>query len=217
MVMEFLRPDTYVIEQPGQPRVQGVGVSAAGFLIEAEWGPDDEPTLSTTFAEVQRRYGGFYGGLYGLKANHFFFRSGGSRSYNVRVTDATAAKASGSVNDLNAVGATSLAITAKYKGVLGNRLRLDTEKSRTTIATAVVNTTNAGALDVASAAGLEIGDLILIGNPEDGDQNTTRGFADAAFLMHTTNDMNIINLIARITEGSDNRGSTVYVPVIHHW
>ena len=37
------------------------------------------------------------------------------------------------------------------------------------------------------------------------------------YLMHTTNDMNIINLIARITEGSDNRGSTVYVPVIHHW
>ncbi len=90
---EYLAPGIYIEEfDSGVKAMEGVGTSTAGFVGLAERGPvDGRPTLVTSFADYQRRFGGYLSALE-FKAYRFlpnsveqFFTNGGSSLYVMRV------------------------------------------------------------------------------------------------------------------------------------
>lgn len=101
---EYLSPGVYVEEfDSGVKAMEGVGTSTAGFVGLAEKGPvAGRPVLLTSFAEYQRRFGGYLSELeYGLyrylpNAVEQFFTNGGSVCYVMRAApeDAVCASAS---------------------------------------------------------------------------------------------------------------------------
>ena len=99
---EYLSPGVYVEEfDSGVKAMEGVGTSTAGFIGLAEKGPvTGRPVLLTSFAEYQRRFGGYLSELeYGKyrylpNAVEQFFTNGGSTCYVMRAApeDAACAK-----------------------------------------------------------------------------------------------------------------------------
>ena len=99
---EYLSPGVYVEEfDSGVKAMEGVGTSTAGFVGLAEKGPvTGRPVLLTSFAEYQRRFGGYLSELeYGKyrylpNAVEQFFTNGGSTCYVMRAApeDAACAK-----------------------------------------------------------------------------------------------------------------------------
>ena len=99
---EYLSPGVYVEEfDSGVKAMEGVGTSTAGFIGLAEKGPvTGRPVLLTSFAEYQRRFGGYLSELeYGKyrylpNAVEQFFTNGGSTCYVMRAApeDAVCAK-----------------------------------------------------------------------------------------------------------------------------
>ena len=98
---EYLAPGVYVEEfDSGVKAMEGVGTSTAGFIGLAEMGPTvGRPVLLTSFAEYQRRFGGYlteleFGGYRFLpNAVEQFFINGGGSCYVMRVAPENAASA----------------------------------------------------------------------------------------------------------------------------
>lgn len=98
---EYLAPGVYVEEfDSGVKAMEGVGTSTAGFIGLAEKGPViGRPVLLTSFAEYQRRFGGYLSELeYGPyrflpNAVEQFFTNGGSTCYVMRVAPENAVTA----------------------------------------------------------------------------------------------------------------------------
>lgn len=96
---EYLSPGVYVEEfDSGVKAMEGVGTSTAGFIGLAEKGPvTGRPVLLTSFAEYQRRFGGYLSELeYGPyrfmpNAVEQFFTNGGSTCYVMRAAPEDAA------------------------------------------------------------------------------------------------------------------------------
>ena len=114
---EYLAPGVYVEEIERGPRpIEGVSTSTAALLGEAERGPI-WPTLVTSYAEYEHRFGGaFADGRYMPDAVNGFFENGGRRVYICRIggNGATAARL-----DLG-----GLLIEAIGPGEWGNRIRV---------------------------------------------------------------------------------------------
>ncbi len=99
---EYLAPGVYVEEfESGPKAMEGVGTSTAGFIGLAVRGPViGRPVLLTSFADYQRRFGGYLSELGYGKYRYLpncveqFFTNGGSTCYVMRVApeDAAAAK-----------------------------------------------------------------------------------------------------------------------------
>lgn len=98
---EYLAPGVYVEEfDSGVKAMEGVGTSTAGFVGLAEKGPvSGRPVLLTSFAQFQRRFGGY---LDPLEYGHYrylpnaveqFFTNGGSTCYVMRAVPEDAAAA----------------------------------------------------------------------------------------------------------------------------
>lgn len=115
---EYLSPGVYVEEiERGPKPIEGVSTSTAGFLGQTERGPTD-PELVTSFADFERRFGGFalyrrgerLESTYLAYAVEGFFRNGGNRCYIGRITPEDAGTASTTLTDdtdvlsANAVG-----------------------------------------------------------------------------------------------------------------
>lgn len=98
---EYLAPGVYVEEfDSGVKAMEGVGTSTAGFVGLAEKGPVmGRPVLLTSFAEFQRRFGGYLSELeYGSyrflpNAVEQFFTNGGSTCYVIRAVPEDAVSA----------------------------------------------------------------------------------------------------------------------------
>lgn len=96
---EYLSPGVYVEEfDSGVKAMEGVGTSTAGFVGLAEKGPvKGRPVLLTSFAEYQRRFGGYLSELefgpyrYLPNAVEQFFTNGGSTCYVMRAAPGDAA------------------------------------------------------------------------------------------------------------------------------
>lgn len=88
---EYLAPGVYIEEfESGARPMEGVSTSTAGFVGMTERGPVDRPTLITSFAEYQRKFGGYLDDSYGEcrwlpYAVEGFFNNGGQRVYVTRV------------------------------------------------------------------------------------------------------------------------------------
>jgi len=89
---EYLAPGVYVEEiEIGAKPIEGVSTSTVGMVGAAERGRTTGlPVLVTSFADFERKYGGFLGSQFGKDrylayAVDDFFRNGGQRVYIMRV------------------------------------------------------------------------------------------------------------------------------------
>jgi phage tail sheath protein FI len=83
---DYLHPGVYIEERPSPQTIEGVSTSTAGFVGATERGPTSGlPQLVTSFAEFNRRYGGYLPGSFLAYAVEGFFVNGGQRVYIARV------------------------------------------------------------------------------------------------------------------------------------
>ncbi len=113
---EYLAPGVYIEEiEIGAKPIEGVSTSTAGFLGYAERGPLNKPTLVTSLADFERKFGGFLPTTKNGKdiskirwlayAVSGFFENGGKRAYITRVASDDAAAAKGFLPKLSEEGA----------------------------------------------------------------------------------------------------------------
>ena len=93
---ELLSPGVFVQEVPFGPQpIEGVSTSTTGLVGEALRGPTaGPPTLVTSFADFERKFGGLVPGKTLGYAVQGFFDNGGRRAYISRVAGGEAASAS---------------------------------------------------------------------------------------------------------------------------
>lgn len=104
---EYLAPGVYVEEiSIGAKPIEGVSTSTAGFVGMTEKGPQNKPTLVSSFAEYQRIFGGYLDDTFGdcrflPYAVEGFFTNGGQRAYISRVAGSNAKKASAMIPSIS--------------------------------------------------------------------------------------------------------------------
>ncbi len=97
---ELLTPGVFIQEVDLGPQpIEGVSTSTGGFVGETERGQEGAPTLVTSFADYQRKFGGFLQGKFLPLAIRGFFDNGGRRAFIVRAVGAGAAQAHSDVVD----------------------------------------------------------------------------------------------------------------------
>lgn len=158
---EYLSPGVYVEELDNSPRaIEGVGTSAAGFIGLAEKGQVvGAPTLVTSFADFQKKFGGllseFVYDKYRFLAYSVeqFFANGGTRCFVSRVIPEDATKAT--------VKAGMLAFEAANEGKWGNRIQVSfatVTKKKMQIMSKVDDTT----YEAKSVVGFREGDIVKV-------------------------------------------------------
>ena len=159
---EYLSPGVYVEEfDSGVKAMEGVGTSTAGFIGLAERGPvTGRPVLLTSFADYQRRFGGYLSELeYGKyrylpNAVEQFFTNGGSTCYVMRAAPEDAACAKSAEGPVM--------VQARDPGAWANAMQaLFTRgvRARTQIL-ATQDGVNGTQYRLKNAAGFRVGDLI---------------------------------------------------------
>jgi len=101
---EYLAPGVYIEEIPGNRAIEGVSTSTAGMVGFTQRGPENKPTLVTSFGAFNRVFGGFIDQRrlanpaskldmlpYAVQG---FFGNGGARAYIVRIVGPAATSAS---------------------------------------------------------------------------------------------------------------------------
>lgn len=81
---EYLSPGVYVEEFPSDSTIQGVPTSVAAFVGDTETGPINQPTLVTSWADFERRFGTMAWFGFTACAVFEFFSEGGSSCCVVR-------------------------------------------------------------------------------------------------------------------------------------
>jgi phage tail sheath protein FI len=139
MSLAYTAPGVYIRELPSESRaIVGVSTSRTAFIGRALRGPVDDPTLVTSFADFERRFGG----LWALAPMGFavqqFFQNGGSEALIVRVVNRAPdvpdpdppdpptpdPSARSSTAELDAEGGgTAVTLVAASPGLWGDRLR----------------------------------------------------------------------------------------------
>lgn len=113
-------PGVYVEEIPSGVRtIVGVATSITAFVGRAVCGPSNQPVLINSFADFDRQFGGMDVDYPLSYAVNDFYQNGGSQAIIVRVTAATAAAATSTVNGLNLIASSS--------GTWGNNLTATTD------------------------------------------------------------------------------------------
>lgn len=156
---EYLAPGVYVEEfDSGVKAMEGVGTSTAGFLGLAEKGPVmGRPVLLTSFAEYQRRFGGYlpeqeYGSCRFLpNAVEQFFTNGGSTCYVMRVAPEDAAIAQSAEGPVR--------VTARDPGAWANTMQVILTRC-VRARTQVLAVQGDGRYQLKDAAGFRAGDIL---------------------------------------------------------
>ena len=160
---EYLSPGVYVEEfDSGVKAMEGVGTSTAGFVGLAEKGPvTGRPVLLTSFAEYQRRFGGYLSDLeYGPyrflpNAVEQFFTNGGSTCYVMRAAPEDAACAKSADGPVT--------VRAKDPGAWANTMQVFFTRS-TRARTQILDTqegVSGRQYVLKNAAGFRVGDLVV--------------------------------------------------------
>lgn len=156
---EYLAPGVYMEEfDSGVKAMEGVGTSTAGFLGLAEKGPVmGHPVLLTSFAEYQRRFGGYLSELeYGSyrflpNAVEQFFTNGGSTCYVMRVAPEDAAIAQSAEGPIR--------VTARDPGAWANTMQAILTRC-VRARTQVLAAEGDGRYQLKDAAGFRAGDIL---------------------------------------------------------
>ncbi|MDR1354286.1 MAG: phage tail sheath subtilisin-like domain-containing protein [Oscillospiraceae bacterium] len=160
---EYLSPGVYVEEvESGSKSIEGVSTSTAGFIGLATRGKvRGTPELVTSFAEYQRKFGGFLSeSLYGEYrylpySVYQFFQNGGSRCYVMRVAPPDAKAAS------RESGNKKLLISAKDPGSWGNNMVVTFAKSSRSKTQILEEQPKENKYILKSVAGFGVGDTIV--------------------------------------------------------
>ena len=159
---EYLSPGVYVEELDNSSRsIEGVGTSAAGFVGLAERGPVvGAPTLVTSFADFQKKFGGLLSEFVYDKYRYLgyaveqFFVNGGTRCFISRVIPEDAKKAT--------VKAGMLVFEAANEGKWGNRIQISfstvTKKKMQ-----LMNKADTATYEAKNVAGFREGDTVKVG------------------------------------------------------
>ena len=130
MTVQTSYPGVYVQEVPSGVRtITGVSTSIALFIGPTAWGPLNEPVLCLNYTEFLRTFTEDTSQGDMARAVQLFFLNGGTQCYVMRIavttggTTATNPANSASLTLNDAAAATTLKITAKYQGTLGNSIR----------------------------------------------------------------------------------------------
>ena len=156
---EYLHPGLYLEEVGGLPRIQGVGVTTAGFVGVARKGPLDKSDLVINWTQFVEKYGSFWNGnflAYSVKA---FFDEGGKRAYIARIAGSGAAASTKNLKDYGESNDT-FKIDAINEGTWGDNLTVTTLLYTTTTAGAIA--TGATTVVLASVNNVRKGDLLHI-------------------------------------------------------
>lgn len=122
MPPSFTYPGVYVSEkESGARAVPAAATSIAMFVGMADMGPFEKPTRVQSLESYQRKFGETSGGEMALQVAQFFINGGGD-AYVMRIADGAREAA---ITLQNEAGANVLTITARDKGALGNRLRIE--------------------------------------------------------------------------------------------
>lgn len=159
---EYLAPGVYVEEfDSGVKAMEGVGTSTAGFIGLAEKGPViGRPVLLTSFADYQRRFGGYLSELeyssyrYLPNAVEQFFTNGGSTCYVMRVVPEDAATAKSPDG--------KVVVTAQNPGAWANTMQVFFTRSiraRTQVL-AIEDSGVTKQYQLKNAAGFRVGDVV---------------------------------------------------------
>lgn len=124
---------------PVTTQVSGVSTSIASFFGHAPWGPIGVSILCNSWEEYKRIFGGLCADyLLGYSVREFF-NNGGSLARITRVvhytdvTDKTTkTSTASSIPLLDALGAHSVTLNAKYDGVKGDNIKISIEDSTST-------------------------------------------------------------------------------------
>ncbi|MEO8136738.1 MAG: phage tail sheath C-terminal domain-containing protein [Betaproteobacteria bacterium] len=115
-------PGVYIQEIPSGVRtITGVATSITAFVGRAAAGPTDEPTMLTSFADFERRFGGLDVASPMSYSVRDFYLNGGSLALVVRVLHDDASAATITL-DTGGSPAIDLVLEASSRGGWGNRL-----------------------------------------------------------------------------------------------
>ena len=160
---EYLSPGVYMEEvESGAKTIEGISTSTAGFVGLAVRGKvKGTPELVTSFAEYQRKYGGYlsesaYGEYRYLPyAVEQFFQNGGSRCYVMRVAPADARVASKETANKK------LRIEAKDPGSWGNDVVVTFAKSSRSKTQILEESAKDNKYTLKSVTGFNVGDTVV--------------------------------------------------------
>ena len=175
--MTYLSPGVYVEEVPSGPRpISAAPTSVVAILGTTRRGPVLEPTRVVGWEEFVRRFGPPTSRSVTGESAYGFFANGGPAAWIVRVDPSTSA--SWQVSDVG--GTPAFGVTAASPGAWGNGLHVavseDTSggagsffRATTTGPEVAVTSSGTHTLEVASTAGLRVGDpLALVPVPASG-------------------------------------------------
>jgi phage tail sheath protein FI len=167
---EYLAPGVYVEEVPsGSKPIEGASTSTAAMVGMTQRGPVNVPTLVTSFGGFARAFGGLldpdiFAGRDTLPyAAEGFFTNGGSRVYITRIVGKNADES-------------TLMLSAVAPGDPGTR----------TLGTAAA--AGAQAIEVANAAGIMAGDVLIIVDGDRSERVTVAGINPSLLLAGTLNN-----------------------------
>src|SRR5690554_3573259 len=120
----YLSPGVYIEEIPsGSKPIEGVGTSTAVFLGYTLHGPQDTPTLISSWDDYDKQFGGLRPGspqdLMG-RAVYAYYQNGGSKAYVVRIADG----AEPAKGELKSGEAVVISVSAIHPGDWANGLVL---------------------------------------------------------------------------------------------
>ena len=158
--IETLHPDVYVIEEPGVPRIIGVGVNTGGFVGVAKKGVTSRAELVTSVSQFYDKFGGYYQGSFLEPSVRAFFNEGGTRCFVVRVLGLGALTASAQL--ANHEAAPMLDAAAISAGAWGNDVSVNVERWRTILQPTAVVQNGSTLIAVSSLRNVQRGDLIVL-------------------------------------------------------
>src|SRR5262245_49675802 len=117
-------PGVYIEEIPSGVRtITGVATSITAFIGKAMRGPTDAASMTTSFADFERQFGGLHREMTLSYAVRDFFRNGGGQAVIVRLYKATTGSASKATYPV-----TNLGLQASSEGAWGMQVRIRVDK-----------------------------------------------------------------------------------------
>lgn len=172
MAARLESPGSTTLETTGQvSNIRGSDVGVGWLIGIAEWGEVGVPTEVVSFADFEKKFGGYMKDYYLAKCADAFFGEGGKTLHVVRTAHydgtgtLTAAKSwrtfTGHSLGENSSKTDSIKITAKGHGVKGDKLFISNIRVTTSLA-ATIPVGSATNITVDNAKGFEVGDIIDI-------------------------------------------------------
>lgn len=190
---EYLSPGVYVEEyDSGSKPMEGVSTSVAGFIGMTVRGQTvGAPTLVTSFADYQRKFGGFlsenaYGPYRFLPYSvEQYFQNGGSRCYIMRVAPADAKAAYKDISKVKFI--------ASSQGEWGDKILVSLSKASKAKTQILSANQEEGRYEFKSVAGFNDGDVVVFSDGYTKVYNKIKKVVGHSVEFETAFDVNVVD------------------------